>query len=620
MSKSILRLTGTNSLDVNKENPIRVLQVDDEVGFQKTTKQILEMHGQFQVDSASSVKEALEEIREKKFDVIVSDYQMPVKDGLEFLKELRDNGNNTPFILFTGKGREEVAIEALNLGADRYFNKIGKPETVYGELIHGIIHVVKSKQGDARQMYFNKVLQACSDVNQFLLKEKKLEINELIKGVCKRLTATKGYQKAWIVLIDKENKLDICEFSGVSNKEFNSVAKKMNDGNFPVCSKIALENPGAHLIKDPLSVCSKCSLSKISGDQRAFTIQLQYRGNIYGFLTVYVPNSNVYEEKSPILTEISGDISFFIYTRELEEKKAQKTWALGERVKELRCLYGISKLIENQNISEEEILKGTNDLLSPAWQYPEVTCSRIIVGNKEFRTKTFKETPWKQSSEIIIYGKKAGVVEVYYLEEKPSSVEGPFLEEERHLIDAVAERLGRALEQKKAEKELMESERKYSSLFKNMLEGFAYCKIILDKKNKPIDFIYLDINDAFEKITGLNRENVLGKKVSEAIPGTIENHPELFEAYGRVALTGKKEHFDIHFKHLDIWLHISVYSPKKGYFVAVFENITERKRIEDELRQSEKKFFQFFENAPEYLYMISPEGKILDINNSALRT
>jgi len=100
------------------------------------------------VESVSSIKEAFEKMKKREFDVIASDFQMPIKDGLQFLKELRDNGNNIPFIIFIGKGREEIAIEALNLGADNYFNKIGSPETVYGELSHTIIQLVESRKAE----------------------------------------------------------------------------------------------------------------------------------------------------------------------------------------------------------------------------------------------------------------------------------------------------------------------------------------------------------------------------------------------------------------------------------------------------------------------------------------
>ena len=129
-----------------EEDTIRVLHVDDEAGFLKAAKQILEMQGNFEVETAASVEEAQEKMKEKTFDVIVSDYIMPGKDGLEFLKELRDSGNSISFIIFTGKGREIVAIRALNLGADQYINKIGKPEVVYVELAHSIRHVVERKR------------------------------------------------------------------------------------------------------------------------------------------------------------------------------------------------------------------------------------------------------------------------------------------------------------------------------------------------------------------------------------------------------------------------------------------------------------------------------------------
>ena len=135
-------------VDLTKRTPIHVLHVDDEASFLKSASQILEMQGPYHVDNASSAEEALRKIEEKEYDVIVSDYVMPGKSGLEFLKELRDSGNNIPFIIFTGKGREEVTIQALNLGADHYINKVGEPETVYAELAHGIRQAVENRRAE----------------------------------------------------------------------------------------------------------------------------------------------------------------------------------------------------------------------------------------------------------------------------------------------------------------------------------------------------------------------------------------------------------------------------------------------------------------------------------------
>lgn len=132
--------------DVDEKKSIRVLHVDDESGLLKIAKQCLEMKGPFQVDTASSVEEAIGKMEKEDYDAVVSDFQMSGKNGLEFLRELRQNGNGVPFVMFTGKGSEEVATRAMSLGADRYLSKAGDPETVYSELAHAISSSVKIKK------------------------------------------------------------------------------------------------------------------------------------------------------------------------------------------------------------------------------------------------------------------------------------------------------------------------------------------------------------------------------------------------------------------------------------------------------------------------------------------
>jgi PAS domain S-box-containing protein len=140
-------------------------------------------------------------------------------------------------------------------------------------------------------------------------------------------------------------------------------------------------------------------------------------------------------------------------------------------------------------------------------------------------------------------------------------------------------------ERKKTELALQESEEKYRCLFENVPNAFAYCRIVNDEEGKPVDFVYLEVNEAFEKLTGTKKVDIIGRKATEAITGLRENHPELFEIFGRVAKTGKTEHFEINFKPLGFWLSIFVYCPKKGSFATVFENITEQKQIEKKLKE-----------------------------------
>ena len=138
----------------------------------------------------------------------------------------------------------------------------------------------------------------------------------------------------------------------------------------------------------------------------------------------------------------------------LESKHKQVEHDLGERVKELKCLYGIASIFEQPDITLDEIYQEVVNLLPPSWQYPEVTCARMIVGEKEFKTNNFKMTSWRQAANIKINDKDKGTVEVYYFEERPDIYEGPFLKEERLLLDAVAERLGRITKYKRGEQAL----------------------------------------------------------------------------------------------------------------------------------------------------------------------
>ncbi|MCK5330205.1 MAG: PAS domain S-box protein, partial [Candidatus Marinimicrobia bacterium] len=139
-------------------------------------------------------------------------------------------------------------------------------------------------------------------------------------------------------------------------------------------------------------------------------------------------------------------------------------------------------------------------------------------------------------------------------------------------------------ERKQTQEALLESEQRYRTLFENMLNGFAYCQMLY-KDGKPYDFIYLHVNKAFGELTGL--QNVVGKRVTEVIPGIKEATPELFDIYTRVAETGCPEQFEINFTPLDIWLNISVYSQQKDCFAAVFENITERKEAGNKLAKQQ---------------------------------
>lgn len=189
---------------------------------------------------------------------------------------------------------------------------------------------------------------------------------------------------------------------------------------------------------------------------RALATPIIYQGESIGNLMVGDKPTDYGETDKELLETIADHIAPVLHARlvnernekerkQVEEALRKQTHNLDERVKELNCLYGISKLIEAPDISFEEVLQGVVNLIPPSWQYPEITCARMIIEDQVFVTDNFKETIWKQTSNIILDAKQIGLLEVFHLEEKQEMGEGSFLKEESHLINAIAERMGKII-------------------------------------------------------------------------------------------------------------------------------------------------------------------------------
>jgi PAS domain S-box-containing protein len=131
-----------------QRGPLSVLYVDDEPAFLDLCKIYLELSGEISMTGTTSAYHALEMLEKSRFDVIVSDYQMPEMDGIGLLKLLQTKKYNTPFILFTGRGREEVVIQAINNGATFYLQKGGDPKSLFAELGHKIKEAARRRQAE----------------------------------------------------------------------------------------------------------------------------------------------------------------------------------------------------------------------------------------------------------------------------------------------------------------------------------------------------------------------------------------------------------------------------------------------------------------------------------------
>ena len=171
-------------------------------------------------------------------------------------------------------------------------------------------------------------------------------------------------------------------------------------------------------------------------------------------------------------------------------------------------------------------------------------------------------------------------------------------------------------ERKQAEEALRRSEERYRGLFETMQEGFALHEIICDASGTPIDYRFLDVNPAFERLTGLTREQVLGKTVREVLPGT---EAYWIEIYGRVALTGESARIERYAQPLGRFYEAIAYSPRPGQFAAIFSDVTARKRAEHERDRQARLLEAIVENTDAHLVYLDRDFNFIWVNSAYAR-
>jgi PAS domain S-box-containing protein len=162
--------------------------------------------------------------------------------------------------------------------------------------------------------------------------------------------------------------------------------------------------------------------------------------------------------------------------------------------------------------------------------------------------------------------------------------------------------------------ETVEASHKF--LLENMINGYAYHKMVFDEDGKPVYYVFLEVNKAFERLTGLKRDEVIGKKVTEALPGIEKDPADWIGVYGMVAITGQPIRFENYSRNLKKWYSIYAYSPRKGYFATIFEDITVRKELETCLFTSETKYRRLYETNRDGIVQTDRTGCIVECNEA----
>ncbi|UCG63580.1 MAG: hypothetical protein JSW12_12950, partial [Deltaproteobacteria bacterium] len=188
----------------------------------------------------------------------------------------------------------------------------------------------------------------------------------------------------------------------------------------------------------------------------------------------------------------------FPHEREIDPAKIEV--ALLERIKELNCMYAMAILAERYSDSIEDFLRNLVNILPPSWQYPEITCARILFDRKIYKSRVFKASKWRQSSRILMYNEPMGEVEVFYFEERPPEDEGPFLREERLLLDAIAEQIGKTAVRISAEQELIELNKQLTVESKALQEANVALREVLQRIEEEKMDIKKSVQANVEKI------------------------------------------------------------------------------------------------------------------------
>jgi PAS domain S-box-containing protein len=179
--------------------------------------------------------------------------------------------------------------------------------------------------------------------------------------------------------------------------------------------------------------------------------------------------------------------------------------------------------------------------------------------------------------------------------------------------------VGDISDRRNSEIALEESEKKYRRFFTTVPNAWAYHKILVDKDGKPVDYVFLEVNEAFEKQTGLKRVEIVGRRVTDVLPGTEKDPAGWIEKYGQVALTGKEIRLESYSKNINKWFAITASSPEKGYFIVIFDDITERKEVEQKVVNQKDFLNNIFESLTHPLYVINADNYEVTHMNSAAR-
>jgi PAS domain S-box-containing protein len=601
-----------------------ILYVDDEKHLTDIGKTYLEFSGEFSVDTFRSAKDALKSIEIQGYDAIIADYEMPGINGIAFLKEVRSRFGNIPFILFTGRGREEVVIEALNNGADFYLQKGGDPEALFVELRHKINIAILHRRAAEQVLVQNRLYSVLCATNKAIVHIRNK--TGIFSEICRILVEIGGFRMVWIGLEDGEKKR-IMPVASYGHEEgylegLDISTEDVPRGRGPTGTAF---RTGVDYFINDIRTDPRMEPWRDAALARGYLANAAFpfgpgTGNA-GVISLYAPKKGFFtEEVVGLLREMSEDISFALRTIDDENQRKTAEEALRESQTTLTAIVESTPDLIWSVDSESFALLEFNQSLA-----------RYIL-----RTRKMQLRPGMLTEDIF---PSQDYIRQWYGFYRRALTEGPFTIEYGvmagncilHLSFNTLRRDGSIFgisifgkditEQKRAEKQIRESEAFSREVINGAKEGI----IVYDADLKITLW-----NHFMEKLTGLSASAVLGKKALELFPFHRKSGVALLLEGALTGTVGVSDAFEFTIAETGIsgWSK-GIYSPHYGAdgsivgVIGIIQDITERRKTEEALSESDELLREIFNNASDAIMLIenAPEGpgRFLMVNFQSTR-
>jgi PAS domain S-box-containing protein len=596
---------------------ISILYVDDESLLLDTLKQFLEKDHEFVVSTALSTREALDMLTTTCFDAIISDYEMPEIDGIAFLKMIREKYPDLPFLIFTGKGREEIVIESINNGADFYVRKGGDLKSQFAELSSHVKKAVLLRENTKKIIRLNRIYLVQNRVNEAVLHIH--DPLELMKEACTIAVQEGEFLQAKIVVGEDKN-----------SRWITVSAKKTEDGFTDIT--VAEENPfpenrptGIAIRQNHAYICNNVCADPNTETWREEARDHHYRSlasfpfrtgkTTRGAITFFSGDTNVFtSDEIQLLTELSDDLTFALETIALKENQAQVLEELEHTSQRFMDIINFlpvptfavnkagtviiwNKAMENlTGFGSDEAIGRENSecIMRFTGKREPALLDLLSATDKELASHHYTQinrTKKTISAELDISRAHGPPLRIW-------AIASPLYDKKRKVNGAIE-----SIRDITTERRTMEQ---YRQIVETANEGIG----ILDK-NRIITFA----NTRMEKMLGYAMGELTGKSVDDVLfEEDHGEHDRHMEEHSR----GKRGTYEQKFRHKNqraVWCFVSA-TPVidadgsfSGSFVMVTD-ISKRKKTEEALRQSEETYRTVFENTGTAMVLINEDTTI----------